>query len=235
MRIRTATAMRTALATVAAVGTLGVMAGTSEAAAPAPSPVYIGVTNGVLGVLDTGTNALNLDAHYYWSQLPVVESSMPLTNVGGCTIHPKAGGARPYKATCATGTAGLNIIANAGNDTVKAHHWIGSLTVNGGAGNDTISTTAGAQLPTVFGGDNDDTLTISGGTADGQGGSDKLVGSSGPDTLIGGTGVDTFDAKGGADTIKAKDGIKDGAIKCGEGRDTVEADAVDVLPAGCMP
>lgn len=60
---------------------------------------------------------------------------------------------------------------------------------------------------------------------------DVVFGGIGNDTLDGGAGRDVLDAGAGNDTVNARDGEAD-TIACGEGSDTVVADAVDTV-LGC--
>jgi len=68
--------------------------------------------------------------------------------------------------------------------------------------------------------------TVTGGPLD-----DFLAGGIGNDTLVGGAGRDTLHGGPGDDTIQARDGEVD-TISCGDGTDTVVADAGDVV-SGC--
>ena len=65
--------------------------------------------------------------------------------------------------------------------------------------------------------------TITGGAA-----SDVLYGGSGNDVVTGGAGVDILGGGSGDDTINSRDGFAD-VVSCGDGTDTVVADAVDSL------
>ncbi|MDQ4048020.1 MAG: hypothetical protein M3131_01360, partial [Actinomycetota bacterium] len=68
---------------------------------------------------------------------------------------------------------------------------------------------------------------------DGGDGDDDIDGSDGPDVLEGGAGRDTLSAGGGDDRIAVRDRSTD-AVECGRARlDSVTADALDFLPAGC--
>jgi hypothetical protein len=60
---------------------------------------------------------------------------------------------------------------------------------------------------------------------------DNLYGGTGNDVVTGGGGVDILSGGDGNDTINARDGLAD-VITCGEGVDTVVADAVDSV-VGC--
>ena len=60
---------------------------------------------------------------------------------------------------------------------------------------------------------------------------DVVFGGVGNDTLDGGAGRDVLDAGAGNDTVNARDGEAD-TIACGDGSDTVVADAVDTV-LGC--
>ncbi|MGH2951834.1 MAG: hypothetical protein ACRDKX_07315 [Solirubrobacterales bacterium] len=66
----------------------------------------------------------------------------------------------------------------------------------------------------------------------GEGGGDALFGGDGGDHLDGGPGPDGLHGAGSVDTIEARDGTPD-VITCGAGTDTVFADAVDSVAAGC--
>ena len=84
--------------------------------------------------------------------------------------------------------------------------------LSGEQGNDTLSSGAG-----------DDILT-------GDEGNDTIDGGEGNDKLTGATGTDTFTAGPGDDTILAADGLAE-KVDCGDGTDTVTADAQDTLTA----
>jgi Ca2+-binding RTX toxin-like protein len=59
-----------------------------------------------------------------------------------------------------------------------------------------------------------------------------LAGGAGRDVVDGGLGADRLDGGAGDDQLRARDGIAD-EIACGEGNDTVTADTLDVVAAGC--
>ncbi|GIU94604.1 MAG: hypothetical protein KatS3mg012_1061 [Gaiellaceae bacterium] len=92
-----------------------------------------------------------------------------------------------------------------------------------------------AEAARVVGGEGDDRLV---GTprADvllGGGGSDRLFGLAGDDLLDGGTGADALDAGPGADRVAASyDGARD-VLRCGPGRDVVNADLRDLVAGDC--
>jgi hypothetical protein len=65
----------------------------------------------------------------------------------------------------------------------------------------------------------------------GRGGDDVLFGGPGNDTLTGGAGNDRYFGGLGDDRIYANDGERD-FIDCGDGRDQVDADGLDIL-SGC--
>lgn len=94
-----------------------------------------------------------------------------------------------------------------------------------GDGADTGLAETVSQLPVVIdGGAGPDRLF-------GGGANDTLIGGDGADELNGGPGIDVVDGGPGDDTIFARDGVPD-VIDCGEGIDTVTADAADSV-ANC--
>ena len=66
----------------------------------------------------------------------------------------------------------------------------------------------------------------------GGAGDDTLTGGGGADIIDGGTGADTISGDAGDDVILARDGEVD-RIACGDGVDSVVADAQDVVAADC--
>jgi Ca2+-binding RTX toxin-like protein len=66
----------------------------------------------------------------------------------------------------------------------------------------------------------------------GRAGDDTLTGGAGADIIDGGTGADTISGDAGDDVILARDGEVD-RIACGDGVDSVVADAQDVVAADC--
>ena len=79
----------------------------------------------------------------------------------------------------------------------------------------------------VSAGDGNDIVVISGliinVAVDGGGGNDRIVGGPGKDKLFG---------DGGNDSVYARDKAKD-TIRCGPGKDTVEADKIDAVARDC--
>ena len=67
---------------------------------------------------------------------------------------------------------------------------------------------------------------------DGGRGDDVLYGDSGNDLLVGGADVDRLYGGPGHDRLRSRDAWRD-AVTCGPGRDTVEADLVDLVAADC--
>ena len=114
----------------------------------------------------------------------------------------------------------------------------------GTRGNDTIRGTSGADRIAGRGGN--DRLSGRGGndTVNGGPGDDVLIGGPGTDTLLGGAGrdrlnvaarnraTDTAVAGAGNDRVLARDGSPD-QIRCGPGRDFVQADAGDSVAGDC--
>lgn len=134
-----------------------------------------------------------------------------------------------------------------GNDTFDGAG--GADIFIGGAGRDTASYATRSAPVTVTIGDGandgaagekddvrDDIERVVGGSAGdvltGDDGANALLGAGGPDLITPGDGADTVDAGPGDDRIEARDLAAD-AIVCGDGTDTVIADAVDEVAADC--
>ena len=100
----------------------------------------------------------------------------------------------------------------------------GADTFNGGAGNDRIA--GGRGNDRLFGATGADTLN-------GGAGNDILDGGAGNDILVGGPGRDVLRGGAGADTINAQDGRRGDTVRCGPGRDTVQADKADTVAKDC--
>lgn len=94
----------------------------------------------------------------------------------------------------------------------------------GGWAGDTLTAAPGGSV--LLGSDGADTLG-------GGDGADALIGGLGGDTITGGRGVDRLDGYHGDDTFDSLDGEVDEQVVCGEGMDSVTADAVDPLDASC--
>src|SRR4051794_35722331 len=109
-----------------------------------------------------------------------------------------------YEGDTLTGSSGANALNGRGGNDV----------LNGAGGDDTLS-----------GGDAADSLT-------GASGDDSLSGGDGADAIDPGTGADTVDAGPGDDVVHARDEARD-TIACGDGADTVVADAYDSVAADC--
>jgi Ca2+-binding RTX toxin-like protein len=104
-------------------------------------------------------------------------------------------------------------------------------TLNGGEGNDTLNGGGGNDSLLGFGGD--DLISGSSGRDSllgavgndrllGGGGDDRLGAGAGNDRLRGDGGVDTMKGRAGIDRIKARDGVRDAAINCGPGANSLE-------------
>ena len=144
-----------------------------------------------------------------------------------------------------SGDGGFNFLrGGGGNDTLRGGS--GTDYLEGGDGSDTADysdkaedldislgqlggapdgETIGGDIENLTGGTGDDTLT--GSTA-----ANRLAGGPGADTLTGAGGSDFLDGGIGADTIAARDGATD-SVLCGEGADSGEVDASDVLSIDC--
>ena len=104
------------------------------------------------------------------------------------------------------------------------------------AGIDRVSTGTArvTQIEDVEGSLTGDTVTGDDGpnALRGGPGDDTLAGGGGADIIDGGTGADTISGDAGDDVILARDGEVD-RIACGDGVDSVVADAQDVVAADC--
>jgi hemolysin type calcium-binding protein len=109
------------------------------------------------------------------------------------------------------------------NDSFGSNVEVDVEDVDGGAAGDTITGSAAANR--LRGMSGDDTLT-------GGDGNDEIDGGPGNDVIDAGRGTDTVNGGDGDDTIGALDGVAD-TITCGNGTDTVQADAQDSLAADC--
>lgn len=103
----------------------------------------------------------------------------------------------------AVGVETYNVSLPAGNQTIDASAFSGSLVADMGAGDDTVL---------------------------GTGQADTLFGSLGADRIVGGGGADTVDGGGGNDDIAVRDGVAD-TVRCGAGVDTLQGDREDLLTA----
>ena len=88
----------------------------------------------------------------------------------------------------------------------------------------------------IRGGPFNDQLTGDGAAnrIDGAGGADTVHAGSGGDTVIGGAGIDSLFGEAGDDLMQALDGAIDN-VDCGDGNDTLDVDATDVLVACELP
>ena len=107
-----------------------------------------------------------------------------------------------------------------------------ACTIVGRYPNDTIN--GGLERQSVTAGHGDDLVHGNGGNdvLDGGPGDDVVYGDEGRDILVGGSEVDRLFGGRGSDLIRARDGWRD-SISCGPGRDTVVADAIDLVAADC--
>jgi Ca2+-binding RTX toxin-like protein len=103
------------------------------------------------------------------------------------------------------------------------------------SGNTGTCPSAGIRGITVSLGDGADSVrneTATPSTLSGGDGNDSLVGGSGPDILRGNKGIDTQSGGAGDDFIDSR-GDKGDIIQCGDGNDTVMADATDTVASDC--
>ena len=140
-------------------------------------------------------------------------------------------------------SAGLDIVAGNGNDSINGGTGNDSLQggggadwINGGAGNDTILGGTGADVldgssgnDSISGGAGGDVVWDEAGdsTLDGGSGNDMLSGGTGQDSLTGGSGDDTFyyDAGDGDDTITDFNSGNSGSLSDG---DSTNNDFIDL-------
>ena len=127
-------------------------------------------------------------------------------------------------------TGGITIEIGPAEDTVVVKVPDVPVSAAGGTGADKITTSDAAD--DLSGEQGNDTLVSGAGDdiLNGDEGSDSLDGGAGNDQLTGATGTDTFSAGAGDDKIVAADGLAE-TVDCGEGNDTVTADASDTLTA----
>ncbi len=107
-----------------------------------------------------------------------------------------------------------------------------ACSIGGDYGNDAIR--AGAEAQSVAARSGNDLVHGEAGNdaIDGGRGDDVLYGDSGNDLLVGGADVDRLYGGPGRDRLRSRDAWRD-AVACGPGRDTVEADFVDLVAADC--
>ena len=140
-----------------------------------------------------------------------------------------------------TGDAGANTFrAGAGNDVLIGAG--GNDTLDGGEGRDTASYEQRATGVIVAlgaaagsGGESDTLVAVedlTGSSGDdsltGDDGANRIDGAAGNDTITGLGGSDDLFGGPGADTLRADDGTAD-KVDCGDGIDTLKADAVDSI------
>lgn len=118
-----------------------------------------------------------------------------------------------------------------GEDTVRIMLTDMPVSAAGGTGSDDIQT--GETADDVNGEQGSDRLVTAGGDdiIAGEDGNDTIDAGPGNDKILPGNGEDIIAAGPGDDTIRAADGLPE-KIDCGEGNDTVVADAQDEL-TGC--
>ncbi len=148
---------------------------------------------------------------------------------GGSDDDQLTGG--PEKDRIFAGKGADQVAAEGGDDRIAGGK--GPDDLDGGDGNDRLHGDGGSDE--LRGGNGDDRLG-------GEAGPDRLFGEAGDDvlqgdrrwgpgsddTLVGGAGEDAMNGQGGDDLFKARDGFVDWIV-CGDGDDTVRADASDRL------
>jgi Ca2+-binding RTX toxin-like protein len=112
------------------------------------------------------------------------------------------------------------------------HRVTTACTIIGDHANNTIY--GGPERQSVPAGHGNDLVRGDGGNdvLDAGPGDDVVNGGAGRDILVGGAGVDRLAGGPGPDLIRARDSWRD-SITCGSARDTVEADAIDIVSADC--
>lgn len=130
------------------------------------------------------------------------------------------------------GGAGYDHLAG-GPDSDELHGNKGADVLLGGAGDD-LFLSGGAGADRIYGGAGKDLLTGDRGSdrLNGGPGHDRLLAGPGADVLIGGPGRDYIVGGPGTQVIRTRDGQRDEII-CGEGRDAVYADRLDVIKGDC--
>jgi hypothetical protein len=128
---------------------------------------------------------------------------------------------------CIDGAAGNDRI-DGGDASDKLVGGSGGDRLRGQGGNDQLFGTDGNDL--LDGGPGRDMLAGGGGNdrLAGGGDADRLFGEAGKDRIIGGPGRNRIDGGSGNDSIDARNGAID-SIRCGRGRDRVQADRNDRL------
>ena len=186
-------------------------AGAGETRRFAFSSVGLSTGGGPEGCASPGS-ASSIEQLGFGEAASVVEtggSALPASLRRGACANGKSGTARADRLL---GTRAGDLLSAAGGPDVVAG-LAGHDCANGGAGADGVAGGAGHDL-------------LSGGAA-----GDRLRGGPGSDELRGGPGRDTFAGGSGRDEIDARDGVAE-TVRCGPGRDSVEADAADRL-SGC--
>jgi Ca2+-binding RTX toxin-like protein len=137
-----------------------------------------------------------------------------------------------YSSRRAPVTVSLDGVANDGSagegDNVDAS----TEDVAGGARGDTL--TGNDRRNVLTGGGGRDLLRGlgAGDTLEGGDGADRVEGGEGGDALIGNAGLDLLMGGDGGDRVDARDGRRD-AVECGQGEDSVTADARDRVDRDC--
>jgi Ca2+-binding RTX toxin-like protein len=126
-----------------------------------------------------------------------------------------------------------------GNDELAGGS--GTDTLNGGDGRDRLAGETGDDHlrgndgnDAISGGPGNDVITgINGNDSlNGESGDDRLLGGGGKDRISAGSGADRVEGGAANDTIRVRDGERD-KVKCGRGRDTVNADRDDRISRDC--
>ncbi len=173
---------------------------------------YASVQQSGLNIVDRGTNGVT-------ATLP----NAGQTATGGKTGGPEKDIIHSDISTLVGGNGNDVLTGNDSANTILGVAPAGTAGVKPGpAGNDILLGGGGNDL--MFGAEGNDFLF--GGT-----GNDVMLGADGNDWLVGQAGTDTFNSGAGDDHNFAKDGQKDN-ITCGAGNDVVQADPIDVEPAG---
>jgi Ca2+-binding RTX toxin-like protein len=163
-------------------------------------------------------------------------------------------------ATQFTGSGGVSIQGQGGDDTLTGSGGPRNDTINGGSGNDRfdafgdfdftltdvrlespgtgLDTLTAVESVSLTGGAGNNLLDASAATTRtttlrGGGGNDTLRGGALADFLDGGDGIDDYFGNAGDDTLFTEDSLAEATIFCGSGANLVTADAADTLAADC--
>ncbi|WP_336215367.1 calcium-binding protein [Nonomuraea sp. LPB2021202275-12-8] len=220
-------ALKTALATVAAAGTIAVSMTAPATAQAVPPPGSVAIVNGSTLMYIARANEVNKvtitlgDSNFY-----TVEDVVPLTPGAGCTRID------PTRVRCtAANINAVDVRVGDRDDYVRASITVRAI-VTGGQGDDELR--GGSGFDNLYGRAGNDRLYGNTGNDKlygeqgndrvyGDAGQDSLWGGDGADSLHGGTERDVIRGDAGNDTLKGGDG--NDRLLGGTGNDTIFGDA----------